>query len=262
MRIGVVLAAYQAMDYLPECIESWRLVRKEIDLKIACVHCCFVENHENGEPIFSLDQTAKYFESCLERNQIDAYACSERPLYEHEARNIAVGYLLKEKVDYIWTIGVDEIYTPEQIYRVLSFVERNPLTTWFGVNYKNFVFTKKTWVDGFCPPRIFKVETPGYRLNQFYWDDDIQYHGKITRDITSYKHFSNIQIPKTIAHVNHYTWLSDERSKKKVAYQEKHFAPPRGMGCSYRWNKTEDKLEFNTDFYKQTGQVVPELNYE
>lgn len=263
MRIGLVLAAYQAMDYLENCLLPWILLRKELDIKIVCVHCCFMENHENGEPIFSTDGTTKLFEEYLERGYLDGYCCSERPLFEHEARNIAVEKLLLEKSDYIWTIGVDEFYTQEEVKRILSYIERNPLTTWFGVNYKNYVFNRSTWVDGFCPPRIFKVETPGFRLNKFYWDDDIQYIEKATpNNISSYKHFSNIQIPRTIAHVDHYTWLSDERSKKKVAYQEKHFGPPRGAGCSFRWNEAENKLEFNTDFYKKTGQTIPELNYE
>jgi hypothetical protein len=263
MKIGVVLAVYQAMDYLPDCLSPWILLKNQgFDFEIVCVHCCFQENHNNGEPIFSTDGTTKYLERCLDTNQIDSYCCSENPLYEHEARNIAIEKLLAKNVDFIWTIGVDEIFTIEQILSILTYISQDNFTVWFSTFYKNYVFNKSTWVDGFCPPRIFRVNTQNYKLKEFYWDDDIHYEEKQTKLLSSYKHFACKQIPKRIALINHYTWLSDERSKKKVEYQEKHFSPPRGAGCSFKWNYQENKLEFNLDYYKKTGQIVPELKTE
>ncbi len=259
MKIGLVLAVYNAMDYLQECLDPW------IEfpcVEIACVHCCFKENHENQEPIESADKTHEFLQIYQKKNFIQYFEFLEKSAFEHEARNYAVKHLLEQSVDFIWTIGADEIYTIEQIHSIIKYLEKDEFTSWFSIYHKNFTFDNKIWIDGFCPPRIFRVNTPSFKLKEFFWDDDIHYTCKTTNALSSYRHFPTKNIPKNIALINHYTWLSNERSRKKVEYQAKHFAPPRGAGCSFRWNYEQNKLEFNLDYYNKVGQSLPELNYE
>jgi hypothetical protein len=116
------------------------------------------------------------------------------------------------------------------------------------------VFSENQYIEGFNPPRVFKVDTGFYKLNEVYWDNDLSYCGKTTRDIQPYKNFASKTIPKTVIFPKHFTWLNDKRSKNKTKYQIKHFGH-----CGYKWNETENKLEFDLDFYKKHNIPVPEV---
>ena len=62
-------------------------------------------------------------------------------------------------------------------------------------------------------------------------------------------------VPKECAWIPHQTWMSDEKSKKKIDYQL------RGRGwpaCSYSWDESRGGLVFNEEYYRARGLPLPE----
>lgn len=76
------------------------------------------------------------------------------------------------------------------------------------------------------------------------------------KDGSDYKILSNLEIPKSIAHVKHMTWLHSN-GKAKVEYQKKRWGE---KGCSFSWDYKENKLTLNDSFYE--NKVKPKINYE
>jgi hypothetical protein len=155
----------------------------------------------------------------------------------------------------------DEVITLEQLTDIVNFVKLEPWISWFNFSYKNFVFDTNTYLkDSFTPPRWFKVETNGYKLKNFYWDNDAVYYGVVNKHsqflekTISYKELPNKIIPKFTAFLNHYTWLNDERSRQKVNYQNKHFGH-----CSFAWDESKGGLIFNENFYRQNNLELPKV---
>ena len=254
MKIGLIASAYNCAEFLEECLEPWELLKEGSDHELYCsfIHNCFTENEELGLSLDSSDSTSEILEDKYNNGFLDYYNFSTKYLKEADARNVCLRNVLQDDVDYVWTLGLDEVYTLEEIKMILNFVKINPLVDWFKVNYKNYVFDGDAWVDGFCPPRIFKVNCHG-GLKELYYDDDFVY-----ADGTDYKKLSNLEIPASIAHVKHMTWLHTN-GKAKVEYQKLRWGD---TGCSYSWNYSENKLEFNQDFYDKIKQPLPNLNYD
>ena len=251
MKIGLIASAYNCANFLDNCLKGWKEFKGKSDTELVCsfIHNCFEDNEDMGLPISSPDNTHELLENEYNNDFLDYYNFSNKYLSEAGARSICLRNVLDDDVDYVWTIGIDEFYSSEEIDRILSFVKMNPLVDWFKVNYKNYVFDGKSWIDGFCPPRIFKVNTHG-GLKELYYDDDFVYE-----DGTDYKAMSSLEIPRNIAHVKHMTWLH-ENGKSKVEYQKKRWGE---NGCSYSWDYKQNKLTFNDSFYKKTNTPLPTL---
>ena len=252
MKIGLIASAYNCSEFLEDCLNPWLDFKKESNHELYCsfIHKCFYENKELVLSLNSSDGTESILEAYYDNGLLDNYCSSQKYLKEHEARNICLKNVLDNKVDYVWTLGLDEVFTVEEINKILNFVEINSFVDWFKINYKNYIFDGSMWIDGFCPPRIFKVDSHG-GLKELYYDDDFVY-----ADGTDYKKLPNLQIPSSIAHVKHMTWLH-ENGKAKVEYQKARWGD---SGCSYSWNYQENKLEFNKKFYQ--NKPLPTLNYD
>lgn len=246
MKIGILLTAYNFSDMIDSCLRSWVDLKNELDLEICAVSLPFEEykgkniDEDNTAQILTVDYKIK---TITEPRFID----------EASARSLAFDKL-KEKCDYVWLLDADEIYYKEDIIKIVNFIKSNPEIYYFHINFKNYVFDGDCWIDGFCPPRIFKTKY----AKGFYWDNDMTYD--INGQDISYKQMSRVTIPKSIAHIKHLTWINSERSKNKIKYQEEHFKS--GLGCSYKWNDQKDCLEFNEEYYKKSGIIKPKLNYE
>ena len=66
-------------------------------------------------------------------------------------------------------------------------------------------------------------------------------------------------MPRTIAHVKHYSWCGDKDFlKNKVKYQNLRY---NGI-CSYKWNDQTNSLELNEDFYSKYFVRKPEIYIE
>lgn len=259
MKIGLLVCAYGTPEYFNRVLEPW-LEYKDLNLlKIAVVHGQFLEHHLNGyedndyetqkliKEQSNLDYT--YFQNDYDSNNIKIFQ------KEADIRNKGLQYLLSQECDLIWLLDLDEIYNIEEIKKTVDFVKLENLIPWFSIEFKNLVFSEKTYINGFKPPRIFRTNINSLKLNRFYWDNDIIYGVPLANYEVDYKQLSNLTIPKKICNPLHFTWLNNELSKKKIEYQEKHFS--NGAGCSFKWGI--NGLEWNDTFFRKTGQTIPVL---
>lgn len=235
-KFGILGCFYGCEDRIESVIKPFE---GKSDFLLAATSCPFegFPNSGRGEVIPKLSSWEYVYSSDV-------------PVSEAGARNMPLNFLLFNDVDWVWLLDGDEVYTEDQIRSIQAYVEGAGHGDWyFSLNFKNIVFDGSVWVDGFCPPRIFSNRIHG-GIKEFYWDNDIVYE-----DGTNYKQLANAQIPRSIAHVNHWTWLNDKVGRQKVEYQRKHFGH-----CSYRWNEGIGGLEFDTDFHNRHGLSIPKLN--
>jgi hypothetical protein len=253
MKIGIISSAYNCAEYLEEALRPWGEFKEESDTTISVVHVCFKENQELGFPPKSSDDTESILKELNDEKIIDFLHIERKPLDEADSKSICLDYLKKQDVDYMWLLGLDEIYTVDQIKQIIKFVEFNKFITWFSINFKNYLFNDNTWVDGFCPPRIFNMKCNG-GIDRLYYDDDVIYN-----DGSDYKVTSHLEIPRHIAHIRHMTWLNNETSKMKCEYQKYRWGED---FCSYLWNYDTSELEFNENYYEKHNKQKPNLNYD
>lgn len=270
MKIGVIYCCYGNPEYVGDCINPWRGAKEKHNILIAAVHGQFKEYHELGiddNDYYTIDRLKwKNQTGVIDNLYIqNDFGCGKNPIYQTEAeiRDNGLQWLLKEKCDIIWLLDNDERYTVEDINNIIKYIDEfdNKFYAWFSINFKNYVFDGKQWIDGFCPPRIFRTKYPSYVynfvLNKCYWDNDFEYISDTGLSKT-YKEFSSKEIPRKIAHVKHLTWLH-ENGEQKEKYQREHF----GGVCSYKFNKETQKLEFDIDgYYKKLNLPLSELHKE
>lgn len=248
MKIGILGCFYNCNDLIAKVLEPWLFLKgnSNHEFVITGVHTMFNEYSELDD-----EYEIETYESLLKLN-LDFVHSSIIPMDEASARNIPLNYLLNKECDVIWLLDGDEIYTVKEINDIITYIEPyliNSSNAYFSINFKNLFDTKDKFIDGFCPPRIFNNKI-NKGVSIFYWDNDIMY-----KDKTPYKNLVNLQIPRSVAHVEHHTWLSNETSKKKIQYQLKHF---KGI-CGYKWNEDENKIEINEDHYKQQNLPTPKI---
>lgn len=258
MKIGIIFTSYNHEEYLYDALAPWIQARHDAlnghDFVIAAVSVPF---KEYKEMVIIPDSTTELLREFYNDLKIDHFIDGPQFITEAEARDKALQLLLADNVDAVILIDGDEFFTEEQIAKIFDYVTLNKWITWFSLSYKNYVFDKNTYlVDPFTPPRIFIVNSNGYRLNKVFWDNDLSYTGQVVQagslvmKTISYRELPTKIIPKQIANIKHLTWLSDEKSKKKCEYQKKHFGH-----CGYTWG--ENGLEFNKEFYLQKGLEFP-----
>ncbi len=252
MRIGILGCGFDCADNITAVLEPF-LDFKDMykDLHEVFISVVSARFKEFDGDLNINQKTRERFLLELDNGNIDSVWCSEEPLLEHEARNLALKDILKWGADILWLQDYDEFYTFGDIGRIVQFVEKNPLVDWFSINFRNYIFDGKQWIDGFCPPRIFRNTVHG-GIDKLFWDNDLRY-----KDGSDYRTLSNIKIPRSVAHVRHMTWLHSN-GEKKVAYQNKHF---KGI-CSYKWNSDKKQLEFNDEFFRTTGEPFPEIHFD
>lgn len=244
----LVVSCFKSEEYLKQVAEPW-LSYKDLDVTIFFSHGRF-KGTESFFDDYSVGYKTKEIITDLAAEHMNVwYSFFETFKEEAEARNEALKHIVDK--DYIHILDDDEIYTHEQIKKIYSFVERRE-AHWYSINFKNYVFDKNHYIEGFCPPRIFSTNYNGAEFKEFYYDNDAVYY--VDGMATSYKNLSNLSIPKNIAFIDHYSWLSDERGKNKVEYQNRHFP-----ACSYAWDEKENKLIFNEEYFKTYGIAKPEV---
>jgi hypothetical protein len=241
-KFGIIGCFYNCADYLPEVLPPWFKLKKEFNLEMTAVNCLFTEYAAMG-----MKNEDSKTRDIIKSFPFDYTFISPIPQHDSIVRNSVLSYLLYKEVDFVWLLDGDEFYTEEEIRNIISFVIENKDKYWFSLNFKNYIFDGKTWVDGFRPPRIFN-NTLNKKIDRFYWENDIVYS-----DGTDYKKLSNIEIPIEKARVRHMTWLN-KNGKSKVEYQIKHYGH-----CSYKWNEIKQELEFDLDYYKKFGVPLPNL---
>lgn len=261
VKIGLLLASYNDSDFLSECLSPWFELRKNFDIKIAICHGLFKEQKELGIPDNDV-KSIKLLKEYKDKGLIDFLYIDKEDnnlgasYNEAELRNIGLKFLLNQDIEWFWTIGSDEYYTKEQIMNIIQYIQADPFIFYYRIHHKNYTFSKNTYIDGFCPPRIWRNQGR-FKIKEFYWDDDILYIDKQNNTESSYQEKASQIVPKHIACIKHYTWLSDERGKQKVEYQEKHFKG--GNGCSFKWDEKNNCLIWNEEYFKKSQMLIPQL---
>jgi hypothetical protein len=99
-------------------------------------------------------------------------------------------------------------------------------------------------------------------INRFYFDSDFIYNDPAS------VYTNTIIIPREIAFVEHYSWISsDPRTKIKIGYQNKRYIGPNGdfpvqARCSFSWDEEKNKLIFNPSFWSFYNMQIPVLKKE
>lgn len=259
--IGLLLAVYQDHEFLDECLSPWIKLKKELGISIAICHGMFKEYKELGfedndietlQKLYNYKEAGKinylYIQNGYPINNLN------EPIYQSEVelRNQGIKWLLNNGADWIKLIGSDEIFNEEQIRQLFQFINNQDFICSFRIRMKNYVFDKNHYILDFCPPRIYKVNYLGYKFKGLHEDDSGYYeNGKEER--FDYRSLPNKEVPRI--NPKHMTWLDDERSRKKVAYQTNRWGID---GCSFAYNK-DGKLCFNEQYFVKHRIPHPEI---
>lgn len=241
MKIGVILTGFNMEEHVAPCLDAWVQARaRQLDGYEFII--CVVSVPFAGFPVAEEDDTVECLAAHLVAHRIDHLITEPRNILETTARGMALNWLVRSGVDILWQVDIDERYTAADISAVLAHIQRDEWSAWWRVCLKNYVFDESTYlVEPFTPPRIHRVRVDGYRAHSFSADNDIQYGGRITRDIILQGRFASATVPQSVAWVRHLTWQSaGDRSRRKIAYQTARW----GNVCSFAWDPDKG-LVFN-----------------
>ncbi len=262
MKIGVLFCAWQCEDLLPSSLTPWVEAKRARlgghDYTICAVSVPF-EGFPQDE---TRDKTRSILGAAAQCGEVDHVVVTDKPLKETEARGRALQWLLAQGVDICWQADADEVYTQQDIARIVAFTQNTPDIAWYRLCLRNAVFSPPTFLaEPFTPSRIHRAHVRGYRLHSFCDDNDLLYGGTITRDLKRQDQFASMTVPASVALVRHMSWLNDLRSKRKYEYQQLRWGPPVGAGCAFRWDEAKG-LVWNEDHFRLTGQPIPEVIQE
>jgi hypothetical protein len=262
LTFTIIFCAWQAMDYLPESLTPWVEARRnakvgEHQFRIVAVSVPFIGfDHSDTKP----DGTRQYLQAALDRGDIDHIVNGDLPRTEVVARGAALKWARERGgCTHTFMVDSDEVYTAADIQAIAGFVALNPFTVWFRLSLRNAVFDRHTFlVEPFTPPRIHRIDSLLSLVASHFWDDNnIAYVGSDTQRVIRDVELTSMTIPPTVAAPKHYSWLSDERSKCKVAYQITRWGH-----CSFRWNDATNTLEFDPAYYAAQGLPLPEVIHD
>lgn len=255
MTIGIIFTSFGMEEYLSFSLTPWVEIRRTQvggHQYLICAVSVPFEGFEAGPA----DGTVDRLERLRLHNHIDAVITSNTPIKETTARGDAMNWLIAHGADTIWQWDGDEMTQPTDIERIVRFVDSRSLVSWFRVSYRNAVFTKDQYlIEPFCPPRIHRVRPAGLTAHSFWDDNNVLYRDGSDAEVRDVN-LSSLTIPAIIAHPRHFTWLSDERSKRKISYQHKRWGH-----SSFRWDERHG-LCFDESYYTAKGLPLPEVAHD
>jgi hypothetical protein len=241
VKIGVIYVGYQCADMLERSLETW-VEAREKQLGGHEWVICAVSVPFTGFDAGEYDETR--FQLCIHRltGSVDNLIAQDEPIAETEARGAALKWLEGQGCRYTWQADADEFYTVDQIAAITRFVEARPHVDWFRLSFKNLVFTPDQYLaEPFTPPRIHKVHNcGGYVAAGFHQDNNVYYERPWNQERVLDTQLPSVLVPKSVAFIAHETWLNNDRSRRKVAYQQ-----ARGWNCSFAWDDAQGGLIFN-----------------
>ncbi len=252
MKIGCIFTSYGMVEYLPRSLGPWIEFRKNYDIKIAAVSLPFKDCAEIR------DETKHILQRDLVEGRIDHLFTEPLFLPEWEARDLALQALLRDGCELLVQVDADEFWDIEKnILPSLAFIESQPFIAWFKACYKNYIWDEHHYLaEPFTPPRWYRTKVSGFTLSHFMGDNDISYFDSQGNQ-RSHLMLPHMTIPANMSIIPHLTWLNNTRSRNKILYHQNRWG--KETGCSYRWNEEKNCVEFNLDYYRNTGQNVPEV---
>lgn len=264
MRIGVIAVGRDCADVMDAVLAPWLEAMGRHDIHMCLLTATF---KDMGLPPKPDDATRVKMERYATKyhDRISSVAFDQEAT-EAEVRDKGREVLMArdKRVDLIWLLDLsDEYYTIQQIDRIITFVERNSLMCWYRLSLKNYIHDDKTYlVQPFQPPRIWWVRYGDRVLSRVTYDNDCEYANKDGSKPVADTTLPCLTIPPNLAWVRHHSWLNDERSRRKIVYQETRWNPPHGNGCSYAWDDVNKRVIFNASYYERTRQALPEVRRE
>lgn len=261
LSIGVIYTAYNTADLVPASLSPWVAARRAAlggnTFKVCAVSVPF-EGFDHGGA--AEDGTRALLGTAAYKGEIDHAIVRDKVMSEVDARGAALHWLVEQGCDVIWQWDADEVATLEDLERIAAFVKEQPYVNTFRISYRNLVFdTQHVLAEPFTPMRIHRVRLPGGYLAVGFWDDNNVYYvrpweGKVDGEVVRDVQLACLTVPATVAAPLHHSWLSNERSKRKIAYQLVGRGWPE---CSFRWDETTDQLAFNEAYYTARGLPLP-----
>lgn len=248
MKIGIIYTAYNMEEYIDPSLACFHTLKHMgVDLSIVAVSVRFA-----GFPEEAKDNTRKELIRAYGDGILSHVITHPDGISEVEARNKALQLLKSEGVEIIMQVDADEFFTVNDFNRIMAFVESQPFVAWFRLSLKNFVFDERTYlVVPFTPPRIHRVKTSdGLILHRFTDDNDICYINNNSAFIDP-RIVPSMTIPPVVAWIKHFSWLNNERSRKKVLYQQS-----RGWTCDFAWDEKTGLIWNEKAFVNKTKPVT------
>lgn len=239
MNIGILYCGYNQLDNIQQTLDFWNNLKIPGYNFIVGVVSVPFEEYKDIE--HHVDNSIDYINKTV-KNNLREIITEPKFIKEKTARTICFERLSKYGIDLLWQVDSDEFYTLDNIKSILSFIEKDNSIV-FSINFKNYIFDGKHYLDDFCPPKINKLT--GLNILGFVDDNQVFYK--------NYGVLPSKPIPKDIAFVKHLTWMNKD-GKKKVEYQLKHFGD-----CSYKWNSEKCELEIDLSYYVRHGYKVPNV---
>lgn len=267
MNIGILFTCYNCEDYVDRCIDPWLNLRDEYNFIIACNSGMFKDYLELGVP----EKNEGTVKKLISKNIDYLTILSGKNLIDEDySRDISLEFLnggafgRGVKCDLLIVIDGDEIFTEKNIRDILDFVMKNPDYDGYKINFKNHTIRKGLFTYDYEHDRIFWMNRHG-GIKRFYFDNRFEYVDHFNGS-SDYKYSNSLTIPKSVAYVDHYSWLSeDPRTKDKILYQNKryhgiNYEVPEGQRCGFEWDYVKDSLKFSSTFWSGRGIQVPILH--
>lgn len=267
MRIGLLLTAYNCEKYIDKCLEPWLKLKEEHDIVIACNSGMFrdylelgISEKNEGTINKLISKKIDYLTIISGKNLID----------EDHSRDISLDFLnggrfgRGNKCDLLIVVDGDEVFTEDNIKNILDFVIKNPDHDGYKINFKNHTIREGLFTYDYKHDRIFWMNRHG-GIERFYFDNQFEYKDHYL-GLSNYKYSDSIEIPKSVAYVDHYSWLSDDpRTKDKIIYQNKRYhginnEVPLGLRCAFEWDEEKNVVKFSSTFWSGRGIQVPILH--
>lgn len=242
MKIGIIYCGYNQRFNIEKTLSFWNdLVIPRVEFIVSVVSVPFVEYRD----IHQVEDGSRDYINGLTRKNIKNVNFEPRYVNEITARGVSLNFLSTQNVEFIWQVDSDEYYTKDNVNAIIN-VLRTSKDLCYSINFKNYIFDGKHYVDNFCVRRINRVvDSP---MLAFLDDNTIFYESHGVPPTTP--------IPKSISWVKHMTWLH-EHGKQKVEYQMKHFGE-----CGFSWNEEKNQLEINLDYYRRRGCPPPKIQID
>src|SRR5215212_7712856 len=154
MRIGILACLFDCAANLESVLRPWfdiHLREGGFEFKIAAVSGMFKEYAELGYDAEALDMETASELLRSEKYPFDylyiinnPYSITDKSqlrfFSEAETRDFALSYLLSEKIDAVWMLDGDEIYTVGQIESIVNYIREGGSADWYAINFKNYIF--------------------------------------------------------------------------------------------------------------------------
>jgi hypothetical protein len=250
MRVGVSAIGYECKEHLAKVLGPWSLLHDLAEVFISVSHGVFPETASLGFPIYSTDGTCDKLLQLKKNGVLDNVIITDSPTLEKDLRNITLPYLFEQNIDFLVLLDLqDELYTIQELENIFKFIYSNEEYDWFKVNFKNYVFDDKTYVDDFVAPRIWRMDR-NEGVGGFYYDNEIVYRNGKTQG-----ECPNIVFPRSVCFPRHLSWVgSKEYLCRKIRFQHVHYGH-----CSYMWDESKNALAFDPNYYKMVNKSLPAL---